>query len=62
MFDIVLCSVHIMAGLDFDWGLTTTVIQTNNNNSLRISNREGGQNAFYTYKKMMSIDLDFRKQ
>lgn len=51
-----------MAGLDFDWGLTTTVIQTNNNNSLRISNREGGQNAFYTYKKMMSIDLDFRKQ
>lgn len=47
MFDTVLCSVHIMVGLDFDWGLMATIIQTNNNNSLRISKRKEEQNAFY---------------
>lgn len=62
VFDTVLCSVCIMVGLDFDMVLTATVIQINNNNSLRTSNPEGGQNVFYTYKEMMSIDLDFRKR
>lgn len=43
----MLFSVDIMLGLDFDLVSMATVIQINNNNSLRISNR-GGQNALCT--------------